>query len=154
MTNKKKAAENENVSNVSENISYQNIEKPKRKKEIYTGDFFVAKLLIKINSSVVKEKKFINPSFLFNKMAYNSIIEFINDDYIVVENPEASPFIKAKIELLFYKNNYAINNDSSSNYLEYKFNYKEFIKDVYKETNFAALVGDVNTSSFNRRDKI
>lgn len=152
MTNKKKAAEN--VSNVSENISYQNIEKPKRKKEIYTGDFFVAKLLIKINSSVVKEKKFINPSFLFNKMAYNSIIEFINDDYIVVENPEASPFIKAKIELLFYKNNYAINNDSSSNYLEYKFNYKEFIKDVYKETNFAALVGDVNTSSFNRRDKI
>lgn len=152
MTNKKKDAEN--VSNVSENISYQNIEKPKRKKEIYTGDFFVAKLLIKINSSVVKEKKFINPSFLFNKMAYNSIIEFINDDYIVVENPEASPFIKAKIELLFYKNNYAINNDSSSNYLEYKFNYKEFIKDVYKETNFAALVGDVNTSSFNRRDKI
>lgn len=154
MANNIKAGKGVNISNVSGNISYDQIQKPKRKKEIYTGDFFIAKLLIKINSSVVKEKKFINPSFLFNKMAYQNVIDFINDDSIIVENTEVSPLIKAKIELLFYKNNYAITSNESSNYLEYKFNYKQFVKDVYEETNFAALIGDVNNSAFNRRDRI
>lgn len=154
MANKTKDDKEVKTPNLSSKITFDSKEKTKRKKEIYTGDFFIAKLLIKINSSICKEKKFFKTSYLLNKLSYSNVIEFINDDSIIVENTEISPFIKAKIELLFYKNIHTLTSNESSNYLEYKLNYNQFVKDVYNETNFAALVSDVNDSLFKGRDRI